>query len=99
VLCNPPYIRRDEIAGLMAEVARYEPGSALDGGVDGLDAYRVVLAALPALLAPGGITMFELGADQAEQVEGLAWKAGFVGQVRHDLAGHARVLMLQWPNA
>jgi release factor glutamine methyltransferase len=54
VLSNPPYIESAAIPGLMPEVALHEPQAALDGGADGLDAYRAILAELPRLLAPGG---------------------------------------------
>ena len=64
VLSNPPYIASAAIAGLMPEVARYEPRRALDGGADGLDAYRAIAAALPSLLRSGGIAVLELGIGQ-----------------------------------
>ena len=95
VLSNPPYIESDMIAGLMPEVARFEPRCALDGGADGLDAYRAVLAALPALLAPGGVALLELGVGQAGPVAALARGAGFSDPaLRHDLAGIARAAVL-----
>lgn len=93
VLSNPPYIESAAIAGLMPEVARHEPRSALDGGVDGLDAYRTLIGALPRLLAPGGLAVFELGAGQAPAVSALA--DGFRIGVRHDLAGTARAILLE----
>ena len=76
VLCNPPYIESATIPGLMPEVARHEPASALDGGVDGLDAYRAIAAALPGLLAPGGRAVLELGQGQQAAVEAIAARAG-----------------------
>jgi release factor glutamine methyltransferase len=95
VLSNPPYIARAAIAGLMPEVARFEPMSALDGGADGLDAYRLLLPALPRLLRPGGTAVLELGHDQADAVTALAVAAGFARPVlRADLGGHARALVL-----
>ena len=95
VLSNPPYIESDAIAGLMPEVARHEPRAALDGGADGLDAYRALLAALPGLLAPGGVAVLELGAGQAAAVVALARLAGFRQPVLHDdLAGLARAVVL-----
>ncbi len=95
VLCNPPYIELETIAGLMPEVARYEPRSALDGGADGLDAYRRLLASLPDLLAPDGVAVLELGAGQAGPVADLACAAGFPPlALRHDLAGIARAAVL-----
>ncbi len=93
VLCNPPYVETGALAGLMPEVAWYEPATALDGGADGLGAYRAVLAALPGLLAPGGVAIFEVGAGQAEAVAALAQAAGLrPGPPHPDLAGIARAL-------
>ncbi len=98
LLCNPPYIAHDEIAGLMPEVARHEPASALDGGADGLDGYRLILPAIAALLAPGGVGVVELGAGQAVAVAALARAAGLEPAVpRADLAGIARALPLHRP--
>jgi len=96
VLSNPPYIESRVIPRLMAEVARFEPASALDGGADGLDAYRLIAAALPWLLAPGGLAVLELGQGQAAGVTALALAAGLeaVG-LRADLAGIDRALLLQ----
>ncbi len=91
VVSNPPYIPSADIAGLMPEVARHEPRRALDGGIDGLDAYRRILAALPGLLAPGGVAVLEVGAGQADQVAAMAaCPAGF----RADLGGVRRALVL-----
>lgn len=95
VLCNPPYIESAAIGGLMPEVARHEPPSALDGGADGLDAYRAVAAALPHLLLPGGRAVLELGRGQEVAVAGLARAVGLrpLG-CRADLAGIPRALLL-----
>ena len=92
VLTNPPYIPSADIAGLMPEVARHEPSSALDGGVDGLYAYRRILTALPGLLAPGGVAVLELGAGQADVVAAL-W--GGEVEFRADLAGVHRAIVLR----
>ncbi|MBU8542975.1 MULTISPECIES: peptide chain release factor N(5)-glutamine methyltransferase [Roseomonadaceae] len=95
VLSNPPYIESAAISGLMPEVARHEPGLALDGGPDGLDAYRLLAAALPALLAPGGVAVLELGQGQRAAVEGLARTAGLRPlSCRPDLGGVDRALSL-----
>ena len=93
VLCNPPYVPTGEIGGLMPEVARYEPASALDGGLDGLRAYAALLPELPRLLAPGGAAVLELGHGQAEAVAGLATRAGLTTLSRTDLAGIPRALV------
>jgi release factor glutamine methyltransferase len=93
VLCNPPYIETAAIPGLMPEVACYEPGSALDGGADGLDCYRLLIPLLPGLLAPGGVAVLELGAGQAADARALA--ADFTADLRADGGGIPRALVLR----
>ncbi|MFM2149244.1 MAG: peptide chain release factor N(5)-glutamine methyltransferase [Pseudomonadota bacterium] len=96
VLSNPPYIESEAIPGLMPEVARHEPASALDGGPDGLDAYRRLATLLPGLLAPGGAAVLELGFGQRQAVEGLARAAGLTpAGCRQDLGGIERALVLR----
>ena len=95
VLSNPPYIPGADIAGLMPEVALHEPRRALDGGPDGLDAYRALLRRMPALLQPGGTAVLELGAGQAAAVSGLA--EGWVVGLRRDLGGIERAIVLRRP--
>jgi release factor glutamine methyltransferase len=95
VVSNPPYIAGGAIAGLMPEVGGFEPRRALDGGADGLDAYRVLIGALPTLLAPGGLAVLELGAGQDGAVCALAAGAGFGAGLRADLGGVPRALVLE----
>ncbi len=96
VLSNPPYIETAHIAGLMPEVACYEPALALDGGADGLQAYRSLVEALPGLLTPDGVAILELGAGQADAVARLAREAGLrPGAARRDLSGTERALPLR----
>jgi len=71
-----------------------EPRAALDGGADGLDAYRALAGLLPRLLKPGGIALLELGLGQVERVEPL-FQSLTVVRVAPDLAGISRVLVLQ----
>jgi release factor glutamine methyltransferase len=97
ILANPPYIRSGDIAGLMPEVRAHEPRAALDGGPDGLAAYRRIVPDLPRLLAPGGAAILELGAGQAAPVGALAAAAGLRWQSRVDLAGIARALVARLP--
>jgi release factor glutamine methyltransferase len=94
VVSNPPYIRSDVIATLAREVRDHDPRAALDGGPDGLAAYRAILAHAPELLHDGGILALEIGYDQSESVAALCREAGF-GQVAAypDLAGRERVVM------
>lgn len=93
VVSNPPYIPTAEIAGLSAEVRDFDPVRALDGGADGLDCYRDILALLPALLAEGGLCAFEIGHNQAEDLRRLCEQAGF-SEIRcvKDLAGRDRCI-------
>jgi len=94
VVSNPPYIRTSDIDGLEPEVSRFEPRVALDGGADGLAAYRIIAAALPSLLKPGGGFALEVGAGQAESVKALAEEAGLAtGEPRRDLSGIPRVVV------
>ncbi|MBC6439254.1 MAG: peptide chain release factor N(5)-glutamine methyltransferase [Rhodospirillales bacterium] len=96
VVSNPPYIPSDEIAGLEPEVARYEPRLALNGGPDGMACYRIILAALPRHLESGGHAVFEHGAGQGGDLEGLVQDHGLaVARVFHDLSGHRRGLALR----
>jgi release factor glutamine methyltransferase len=95
ILCNPPYIPTSEIGGLMPEVAGHEPASALDGGDDGLAAYRHILPRLPRIMQPGGAAVLELGIGQAPPVAAMAREAGMVATTRPDLAGISRVLVLE----
>lgn len=94
VVSNPPYIPTAEIESLAPEVARYEPRLALDGGADGLSAYRIISSALPRLLKPGGAFALEVGLGQAESVVALVEAAGLsTAEPRRDLAGIPRVVV------
>ncbi len=94
VVSNPPYIARAEIGALQPEVARYEPTLALDGGPDGLDAFRAIFSGLGRVLAPGGSFAFEVGRGQAEAVQTLAAQHGFKTQAPLlDIAGVPRVIV------
>lgn len=96
VMSNPPYIRTGEIASLMPEVAQFEPAAALDGGFDGLDAYRAILSRMPGLLAPGGIAILELGAGQIDDVQAIAGRSGLAYvSTEADLGGVARAIALR----
>lgn len=93
VLSNPPYIASRDIETLQPEVARFEPRLALDGGHDGLDAYRAIIQALPRLLTENGAFALEVGFDQAEAVTEMAHAAGLsTSPPWMDLAGIPRVV-------
>ncbi|MGQ9366586.1 peptide chain release factor N(5)-glutamine methyltransferase [Azospirillum sp. ST 5-10] len=91
VVSNPPYIPSRDIASLEPEVRIFDPLRALDGGDDGLDAYRAIAAQLPGLLAPGGTAALEVGAGQAADVAALLARHGLEPSgVFRDLGGIER---------
>lgn len=96
IVSNPPYIATAEIAALAPEV-RQEPMLALDGGADGLSAYRAIAAEAPRALAPGGVLILEIGSAQAESVAEVFATAGMAltAPPLRDLAGNPRVLVLR----
>jgi release factor glutamine methyltransferase len=99
VVSNPPYIASCEIATLAREVRDHDPRHALDGGTDGLSAYRAIVADAMRLLAPGGHLVLEIGQGQENDVAQLLTNAELilVGEPRRDLAGIARVLVARAP--
>jgi release factor glutamine methyltransferase len=103
IVSNPPYIPSAEIPGLSEEVARHDPRAALDGGPDGLDAYRRVAARAGQVLDPGGKILVEIGYDQAEAVATIFREAGLTldgeAAIRRDLAGRPRVVVASAPGA
>jgi release factor glutamine methyltransferase len=95
IVSNPPYIRTGDMTTLEPEVRAHDPSAALDGGADGLEAYRSIIAALPRLLAPGGLAVLEIGAGQGDAIRTLAATHGLHGHsARHDLGGHERAVGL-----
>lgn len=93
VVSNPPYIPTADIETLQPEVRNHEPRLALDGGRDGLDAYRRLSPEILRVLRPGGMFAVEVGIDQAEDVKALFQAAGAEAlAVHNDLAVHPRVV-------
>lgn len=99
IVSNPPYIRSDDIAGLAPDVREHDPRTALDGGSDGLDAYRAIAMQAPALLRPHGALVVEIGIGQAADVAGILAAAGLFpdAAARPDLAGVARAVTARKP--
>lgn len=93
VFSNPPYVADADC--LPREVADYDPAEALFGGADGLDAYRLIVPALPRLIAPAGVAVLEIGATQADAVREMVAAAGLVPSLRHDLGNRARAVVAQ----
>jgi release factor glutamine methyltransferase len=94
IVSNPPYICSAEIAGLAKEVRDHDPRPALDGGSDGLDAYRALVPQAAKLLAPGGILAVEVGAGQSPEVAQLMTVAGLTVESapKVDLTGVPRAV-------
>ncbi|MBL7223137.1 MAG: peptide chain release factor N(5)-glutamine methyltransferase [Candidatus Brocadiae bacterium] len=97
VVSNPPYVARAELAATMPEVREHEPRLALDGGDDGLDALRVIVAGAPAWLKPGGWLFVEIGASQGPAVRQLAEQTGDYEtvDVSPDFQGLDRIVSMQ----
>lgn len=96
VVANPPYVEAAAIDGLMPEVSRFEPRLALDGGPDGLAAYRALAAAAPRLVAPGGRMLVEAGMGQAPEIYRIFQAGGLsAGGSWKDLGGIDRVFSFE----
>jgi release factor glutamine methyltransferase len=98
IVSNPPYIARADLSRLPREVLNFDPRLALDGGIDGLDAYRRILPESRSLLSGGAWLMVEIGAGQAADVLAIAERSGFVDAApEKDLAGLDRVVAARSP--
>jgi release factor glutamine methyltransferase len=96
ILANPPYIQSDQLESLQPEVVRFDPRAALDGGADGLAAYRALAPVIRRSLKPGGAAFVELGQGQARQVAAIMEGAGLkAAGTRQDLARIERCLVLR----
>ena len=97
VVSNPPYIASAALPALMPEVRDHDPPLALDGGPEGLDAYRRIVPDLPRLLRPGGLAALEVDAATAAAVASLMEAAGAKRvDAADDLAGHPRALLAEF---
>ena len=94
IVSNPPYIRSAEIAGLATEVRDHDPRAALDGGADGLDAYRALIPQAARLLAPEGALVVEAGQGQSGDIQALMTATGLMLPMppKADLAGVRRAV-------
>lgn len=94
IVSNPPYIRTEVVAALDKDVRDYDPALALDGGADGLDAYRQIAAGALQHLETGGVVGVEIGYDQRLEVSALFEAEGFqTMETARDYGGNDRVLV------
>ncbi len=93
IVTNPPYIPSQEVERLSREVRDHDPRLALDGGTDGLDAYRAIAAGAARVVKPGGLVAAEIGIGQERDLDAIMSDAGF-GRIaeRRDLGGVLRAL-------
>jgi release factor glutamine methyltransferase len=93
IVSNPPYVSEAEMAHLDNSVIQFEPHSALYGGIDGMDFYRILAADAGNVLKPGGRMYCEIGCDQGAKVSDIFEFQGWSSvEVRNDLAGRPRVV-------
>jgi release factor glutamine methyltransferase len=97
ILSNPPYVRRGQLQHLQPEIQRFEPLSALDGGLDGLDCLRRIIDSAHRYLKPGGRLVLEIGHDQRREVQQLAGHCGHYEEIEfvRDYSGHDRVALMR----
>ena len=93
IVCNPPYIKSDEIPNLQREVREHEPKIALDGGIDGLDFYRRIAKDVKSYLVRGGMLIMECGEGQANDIIQLFPRRDFA-MVQKDLSGVDRFVKI-----
>jgi release factor glutamine methyltransferase len=97
VVSNPPYIPTKDIGKLDKGVTKYEPVQSIDGGKDGLRAYRYILEKLPILLNKDGFAVFEVGFGQVAPLKKILEQSEFkILEIREDLASISRVVLVGW---
>jgi len=96
IVSNPPYIPTGDLIGLSVEVREHDPAKALDGGADGLEAYRRILPEMRRLLTPGGYGFLEFGEGQSADIASIAENVGLEAlEIRADLGGVLRALTVK----
>jgi release factor glutamine methyltransferase len=97
IVSNPPYINTIDVQNLQVEVRYFDPHQALDGGEDGLDAYRTIASQVGKYLEAGGSVAVEIGSTQKRDVANIFARAGFVvAEAFRDLAGNDRALTFEF---
>jgi release factor glutamine methyltransferase len=96
IVSNPPYIAHQDLAGLAPEVLNHDPHLALDGGQDGLEAYRIILSKAAPHLALDGVLALEIGIGQGEDVRHIADRSSWMFHAAlPDFGGIERVLLFE----
>ena len=96
IVCNPPYIKSDNLAKLQVEVRNFDPRLALDGGADGCDSYRAIFQNVKQLLSKNGIIVVEIGYDLLTEMNKILKNNGFhIIKIYKDLSGFDRVLLIK----
>lgn len=99
IISNPPYIRSGDISALQPEIREWESETALDGGEDGLDFYRMIIPSASGYLKDRGMLMLEIGAGQADDTADMIRSAGYsCFRIIKDYNGIERILEAEWRN-
>jgi release factor glutamine methyltransferase len=95
ITANPPYIPTAEVANLPPGIRDHEPRMALDGGMDGMDFHRRIVAGAKRFLHPGGLLIMEMQFDQGDALKGVLAASGYLGNIRivRDAAAHPRCVV------
>ena len=95
ITANPPYIPTAEVAKLPPGIREHEPRLALDGGLDGMDFHRRIVAEARRFLQPGGLLILEMQFDQGDALKGVFAASGYLGNVRvvRDAGAHPRCVV------
>ena len=96
IVCNPPYIRSNDISELDKEVKKFDPLIALDGGLDGCDSYRAIFSKIRRIMNKECIIALEVSAETLENVKKIVKSSGFkINNVYKDISGNSRALLIK----
>jgi len=98
IVCNPPYIKTDDIKNLSKGVKNFDPHQALDGGEDGLEFYKKIAERVEEFLSKNGKIFLEIGFDEKNSVQEIFIKKGFVTKCFKDYSGFDRVVEIKRGN-
>ena len=96
IVCNPPYIRSNDISELDKEVKKYDPLIALDGGLDGCDSYRAIFDKIREIMNKESIIVLEVSVDTIKIVKKIVKRSGFkIKNIYKDISGSCRALLIK----